>query len=285
MEFKTVSTPFNNPLSKHFRRPAIYLRLPSSGKFYPDGSIDLTTTNEIPVYPMTVKDELTLKTPDALLNGIGMVEVVKSCCPSIIDPWCMPSVDVDAVFIAIRLASYGPSMDFTSKCLNCDAKNQHAIDLQVLLDRLHPANYSEIVTIDQLKFKFKPQNYKNINQTNIITYEEQKLVTSIIANESLPEEEKIRRFNESFNKLKNMNITVLTSSIDSITTEEGIVVTDQNMLNEFLENCSRQVYEEIKLHIQKLIDQNKLEKLTLPCDECQKNYETELTFDHSNFFG
>mgnify|MGYP003705654645 CR=1 FL=1 len=108
-----------NPLSKHFRQPSIYIKLPSKGRFWPENTLELPLNGEIPVYPMTVKDELTLRTPDALLNGTGMVDVIKSCCPNIKDPWAMPAVDVDPVFIAIRLASYGPTMELNTTCTNC----------------------------------------------------------------------------------------------------------------------------------------------------------------------
>jgi hypothetical protein len=50
-----------NPLKQYFRRPAIYLRLPSNGKFYSQGAIDLPDNKEIPVYPMTAIDEITTK--------------------------------------------------------------------------------------------------------------------------------------------------------------------------------------------------------------------------------
>ena len=55
-----------NPLAKHFRQPAIYLQLPSGGKYWPDGSIDLPLNGQIPVYPMTTRDEISIRTPDAL---------------------------------------------------------------------------------------------------------------------------------------------------------------------------------------------------------------------------
>ena len=64
-----------NPLSKYFRQPKIYLRLPSKGKFYSPGSLVMTESGELPVYAMTAKDELLIKTPDALLNGEATVEV------------------------------------------------------------------------------------------------------------------------------------------------------------------------------------------------------------------
>ena len=77
----------NNPLTKFFRQPAIYLKLPSNGAFWPNDAIELPLTGEIPVYPLTTKDEIILRTPDALLNGEGVVEVIQSCCPSIKDAW------------------------------------------------------------------------------------------------------------------------------------------------------------------------------------------------------
>lgn len=274
-----------NPLAKHFRQPAIQLKLPSKGQYYPEGTLNLPVTGEIPVYPMTVKDELTLKTPDALLNGSGMVDVVKSCCPNILDPWKMPAVDVDAVFVAIRLASYDPGMDFTSKCPHCSSSNEHTVDLRVVMDNLRPADYSKSKVIDGLSFKFKPQTYQNINKTSMITFEEQRLVDSVVQNSNLTDEEKAQKFKISFDKLKDMNIDVIAVSIESITTEDGVVVNDYQLIKDFLNNCGRNVYDAIKNHIQVLIDQNKLDDLKLNCDECHKDYQTSLTFDQANFFG
>ena len=65
-----------NPLTKYFRQPKIYLRLPSKGRYYPAGSLDMPDSGELPVYAMTAKDELMFKTPDALLNGESVVEVI-----------------------------------------------------------------------------------------------------------------------------------------------------------------------------------------------------------------
>ena len=58
-----------NPLKQYFRQPAIYLRLPTGGKYWPPGSIELTHNGEFSVYPMTAIDEITYRTPDALFNG------------------------------------------------------------------------------------------------------------------------------------------------------------------------------------------------------------------------
>ena len=100
-----------NPLFKHFRQPAIHIKLPSEGQYWPAGSVEIPQTGELPIYPLTTRDELTLRTPDALMNGSSVVDVMQSCCPSIKNAWDMPSVDVDAILIAIRIASYGHELE------------------------------------------------------------------------------------------------------------------------------------------------------------------------------
>ena len=272
----------NNPLFKHFRQPAIYLKLPSQGRFYPEGTIELSVTNDIPIYPMTVKDEITLKTPDALLNGAGMAEIVKSCCPSIKDPWVIPAVDLDAIFVAIRLASYGQGMDITTTCPHCNETNENTVNLTNILDNIKPADYTEPATIDNLVFKFKPQSYKDINLMNIVTFEERKLVNNIMDSD-IDEAEKKRLFDISFKKITDLNVDLLISCIESITVD-GNAVTDADMIRDFLNNCSRQSYTAIKDKIQDLVNKNKLDDMNLTCSECTKEYATALEFDQANFF-
>jgi len=281
-----MQTASSNPLSKHFRRPAIHLQLPSAGKFWPDGALDLPVTGAIPVYPMTVKDELTLKTPDALMNGSGMMDVVKSCCPNIVDPWSMPTLDVDPIFIAIRIASYGHGMDITAVCPHCNTKNEYKIDLRVITDNIKRANFDTPVTIDGLVFRFKPQRYRDLNQTSMITFAEQRLIDTVVLNDSLTQEEKTHQFTESFEKLRQLNIKLISTSISSITTEDGTTVADADQISEFLDSCSRQIYSDIKKSVDRLVEANKIEPFEVICEneECLKEYTTSLTFDQANFF-
>ena len=100
-----------NPLASFFRQPKIYVSLPSKGEFYPEGSLVKTHNNEYPVFAMTARDELLFKTPDALMNGVATREVITSCIPNILDPLKIPSLDVDAILSAIRIATYGEEME------------------------------------------------------------------------------------------------------------------------------------------------------------------------------
>lgn len=277
----------SNPLAKHFRQPALYLALPSKGRFYPEGDIDLSATGTIPVYPMTVRDELTLKTPDALLNGQAVVDVIKSCCPSIKDPWELPSIDLDPIFIAIRLASYGKEMEFSSTCPHCKETNEFNLDLNVILDNVPKVNFNRSTEFDGLTFKFKPQKYKNMNRISMINFEQDKLIQNIVNNPDLTEEDKMAQFKVSFEKLRQLNIDLVVDSIESVTTEDGVVVTDRDMIAEFLDRCSRQVYDNIKKTVDELVNECKVKPLALTCsnEECGKEFQTALSFDHSNFFG
>ena len=109
-ELQQGQIPQENPLKKYYRQPKQYIKLPSGYKFYPEGAINVSESGEIAVYPMTAKDELLFKTPDALLNGEATVSVIQSCAPAIKNAWAMPSIDCDAALIAIRMATYGESM-------------------------------------------------------------------------------------------------------------------------------------------------------------------------------
>ena len=277
-----MANPATNPLFKHFRQPAIYLRLPGQGRFWPEGALDVPVTGEIPVYPMTVKDEITIKTPDALMNGVGVADVIQSCCPNIKDAWKTPSCDLDAILIAIRLASYSNEMDIETNCPSCKAENSNVVDLRVLLDNLRVPEYDP-VSLQGLTFNFKPQAFETLNTANMILFEQRRLLDTI-TNSELPDEEKSKQFNLVFPKLTDMNIMSLVNCIESIITEDNLIVAEVKHIKEFIENCDRNVYNEIKTQIESLIKDNKLSPLEITCTECDTTYKSELNFDNSNFF-
>ena len=67
MTEQTTGQNTSNPLQKYFRQPKLHVRLPSGGKYYPPGALDLPESGEVAIYPLTAKDELLLKTPDSLI--------------------------------------------------------------------------------------------------------------------------------------------------------------------------------------------------------------------------
>ena len=122
-----------NPLNKYFRQATVYVKLPS-GLQYPASAIEPAESGELAVQPMTAMDEIKFKTPDALMNGQGVVDVIQSCIPQIKDAWQVVSYDLDAIFLAIRIATYGETMDITYTLPGTTEKREHTIFCQIFHD-------------------------------------------------------------------------------------------------------------------------------------------------------
>lgn len=273
-----------NPLSKYFRQPSIYVKLPSDGRFWPESDLVMPENRELPIYPMTTKDEVTLKTPDALMNGAGVVSIIQSCCPNIVNAWNMPSIDLDLVLIAIRIASYGHSMDFTAKCPHCTEDNENAIDLRTLIDRVQCPDYSNKLVYNDLKIKLKPQSYFANNRGKSIRFEEQKLMQAL-ANVDLSDEVRNAEIAKSMEKIIQLGIDTITSSTEYIELEDGTVVTDPAHINEFYNNTKGDLSRLIQEELSSVSQRAGLQPIALKCTGCEKEFSVPLEFDYANFFG
>lgn len=272
-----------NPLSNYFRQPKMYLRLPSRGKFYPEGALDISAIDEYPVYAMTAKDELLFKTPDALMNGQSTVSVIKSCIPAIKDPWQMPSLDLDACLVAIRIATYGENMDVTATCPECNTLNDFTLSLLAYLDSINNFTYEDTLQVGPLIVKIRPYSYKEVSKTAIKTLEQQKIL-SIVNDENLSDEEKLERFGTSFLRLTEMTVDVICGCIESIVTPEG-TVSDAAVIREFIENTTSEIFNTIKDHVDSMKKSMQLQTQNAKCTNCSHQWDVSLEMDQTNFFG
>lgn len=273
-----------NPLSSFFRHAAIHLRLPSKGRFWPDDALDMPLNEELEILPMTTKDEITLRTPDALLNGSGIVSIIQSCVPSIKDAWQTPSVDVDALLIAIRIATYGEELDFDTTCPHCKAENAHAIDLRAILDGINCPDYSNKIEYETMKIKLKPQAYFTANKTNMISFEEQKII-QVLNDSTLDVAVKGIEINKSMQKLADLRIDTVTDSTEYVELEDGTIVTNREHLREFYENAENKVVKNIQKILAELGESAAIQPKETACTECEKAYSVPIDFNYSNFFG
>jgi hypothetical protein len=271
-----------NPLSKYFRQPAIYLRLPSDGRYWPEGTLDLPLNSEIPVYPLTTKDEIILRTPDALLNGSGVVEVIQSCCPNIKDAWHTPSVDVDAILIAIRVASFGEKMDSETKCPHCEESNNHEVDLPGMLSKIICPTYSK-VNIDELQFKLKPQPFFGKNNENAIDYAEQR-IRQALEQPDIDAEVRTAEITKSIERLIEISINTIVDSIEYIELPSGEIVNNKEHILHFFQNTDRSIINRLQAELGKINQEGALEPIIVHCGGCNKEYGIPLVFDYSNFF-
>lgn len=270
-----------NPLKQYFRRPEIYLKLPSGGKFYPADSIDLPDNQELPVYPMTAIDEITSKTPDALFNGTAVVDIIKSCIPNIKNPWDIPIIDLDPILVAIRAASNGTTLDIESQCPSCNEEASYGINLIGLLSSLTAGNYNEVVKVNELTFKFTPFSYKKINNINMAQFEIEQAIRRL---DSITDDD--ARQAESgavLKRLNNLSMELISESIESITTPTAIV-TEKEYILDFLQNCDRKSFEQLRTTAVQLRESSQLKPLDVKCIHCQHEYKQKLTLNVSDFF-
>jgi hypothetical protein len=272
----------NNPLKQYFRQPAIYIKLPSQGKNYPPGTLNMTPTGELPVYPMTAIDEITYRTPDALYNGQATVNVIQSCVPDIKDAWSIPTTDIDTLLIAIRIASHGHDMDFGTTCPACREDGERTIDLRTVLDTIQVADYNRTVHAGDMEIFFKPLTYKYLNNNNQMQYENQKLL-QMLPDADVPDVEKMTALNDALKKITDITVTALSQSIAAVKTPQATVY-EQEYIEEMLKNCDSKLFNQIKDYIIDLKAKSEMPPLKITCDKCQHNYEQNITLDMASFF-
>ncbi len=278
-----------NPLAIYMRQPKIYIRLPSNGQFWPEGSLEVSETGEYPVYSMTAKDELALKVPDALMNGQAVVDVIQHCIPNIKNAWACPNLDLDIILIAIRLATYGEMM--TTPVKIADLELEYQVDLRVVMDDLQrQIQWNSIVPInDELTVFVKPLTYKNIAHAAVQAFETQKIM-DVVNDKTMSDEQKIALFKESFSRMTQVTLGSIIDSIDRIESVHGST-SDPAHIKEFIDNIDKEIYSKIEQHLTALRENNNVKPMRVGVtDEMrEKGYvgdtiEIPITFDPSTFF-
>jgi hypothetical protein len=277
-----------NPLSKYFRQPKLFAALPSNGKFYPADALETVETGEYPIYSMTAKDELTMKTPDALLNGQATVELIKSCVPNIKDPWSLPSIDLDALLIAIRLATYGETMTLQVKTPVTGEEKEMSINLRDILDNFSGIEFDNVIQTGDMTVYLRPLTYKEFTKSALKTFEQQRIF-NIVNDEQISDEDKLQAFTNSFAKLTDLTVDMMANHIAAIEIGDTRVDNRQH-IDEFMKNADKSFYEVIQKHLESQKLKFTIQPLIASAtpEEIEQGvpatYEVPVTFDQSNFF-
>lgn len=281
----------NNPLMNYMRQPKIYIKLPSGGEFWPAKSIDIPENKEFPVFSMTARDELLFKTPDALLNGQAVVDVIHSCFPNIKNAWDCPTLDLDTILIALRLATYGEKMPFSHTIPGTTEEVDYDLDLTRLLDQQQSIYWADQVVINpELIIYVKPLTYKHLTQTNIKSFETTRIL-NMVNDDTISDEDKLAMFNNSFSNLTKITVDLMAQSIYKI--EAGDTeVTNAQHISEFIANADRDIFDKVQQHLNALKENNGLKPLEFATTPEQQQelgapatYKVPINFNNSDFFG
>ena len=270
----------NNPLKQYFRRPAIHIRLPSKFNYTPD-IIEFPPTGELPVYPMTANDEITSRTPDALFNGSAVVSIIKSCVPSIKNPWKIINSDIETILIAIKIATTGDEMEVDTSCPSCSETMRFGVNLSQLLSGISVGDYNKELMLGDLSVKFNEVTYQQNNANNTEQFEIQRGLAQLDSFEN--GEAKNKAASELLAKMNELSQKILGKSIQYIKTPET-TVTDQNFILDFLQNCDKKMYDKIRDKSIELRDSSSSKPLQFKCINCKHEYKQTVAFNVTDFF-
>ena len=275
----------NNPLIQAYRKPALYITLPSGGKFYtskPKMSID----GELAVYPMTARDELITKTPDALFNGEATNALIRSCCPDIEDPDQVPVNDLLTILIAIRQASYGDSIEVDVQCPECDYLNQMAFDANRIMSGAKSSeDVDNVVTLsNEFRVALKPYSLRDRTLLQIQQVKQTKMVQAM-ADQSLTDEQQTEMFGRTFVEIADLTVQLITNCITEVVmpgADESI--TDNEVIKEWLQQVTRADYDLIRNKVEELSDSGINQQFKVTCQDCNHTWDSTVDLDIANFF-
>jgi hypothetical protein len=270
----------NNPLQQYFRQPKIFVGLPSKGIYNKLGSLSGDVTN-MPVYGMTGMDEMLLKTPDALMSGESTVRVVESCCPFIKDGWEVTTLDNDLILAAIRIATYGNEMEINHVCSECKTENDYTLDMSSLIDHYSNYQYDNKITLKELVVKMQPLTYRQSTDFSLENYKLQQRM--IQANALEDTDERKLALAELYEELGLLQRNIFNASIEAVEVQ-GQVVSERSYIAEWLANCDKEIFDSIKLQINKNRDAMDPPAHHVKCDTCGHEADIAIELDQSNFF-
>jgi hypothetical protein len=270
-----------NPLQKYFRQPKIFISLPSKGLYYSANCFQGDYTN-VPIMAMTGLDEILMRTPDALFNGEATYKIIESCCPYVKNAKGIPSLDIDTLLMAIKIATYGPTLKVGHNCQHCGEENEYVLDLNVLIDHFQNLKFVNTIQIDSaLTIKIKPLTYE---QANILSLENFKLQKTTLKASSIDDEdEKIKVVDEIFKDLSELQYSLLLASIESVQIE-GMIVTDPAHISEWLRNMEKNTFNAIKEKLEENKNAWNVPNQQVQCGNCQADNTITPVLDQSNFF-
>ncbi len=273
-----------NPLAQYFRTFKMYLRMPSGTSYYKNDVIEFTDKGEVGILPMTGKDELILKNPDALLNGEALIEVLTSCVPALKNPRALLTNDIDTLITAIRYATFNDSLETDLKCPKCGHENHFKLDLQYALDNMGTLDSEYVVNLETGVSVFvKPYSFPEVMISLHADFERNKL-SRALESETLSEAEKSKILGNAFKELAKTKFDLMVGGIVKVVDESrNINVTDRNFILQFVQNIDKKSADKISDQIAEINEIGVKRTFTAICEKCEHNWENEIDFNPVNF--
>ena len=271
-----------SPLKKYARQPKIYIDLPSKGKYYNSGVLYEDSYSNLAVFSMTANDEILYRTPDALINGEATAKNIQSCIPSIVKPFDLVTLDVDALLLSIRMATYGPKMTVGQRCRKCNEENQYEIDITRYIEYLNAIEFEDSMMYENFKINFVPLTYTQYTdlQKESVGYQR---ALSIQLPKITNDNEKDKFQDQILTSIAKMNMKTILLSIHSIEVD-GEIEQDKGEIYNWIESYDVDLFRSIKKHIDTQYQRWLLPEESVQCASCEATDKVRITIDQTDFF-
>ena len=243
----------NNALQQFYRKPHFSITLPSRGKWYADDAIE-AKGGKVQIYSMTAADDTRFKSTEAFLSDVATYALIRSCVPAIKKPEAIPTVDLDAILLSIRRASYGDVYTTKANVPNTDEEISLDLSIEKLVNDLPNAAeiWDDTLTItnehdQKLKLTIAPVKLDTMfTATKQIVQQQQK--TQEISTKNVSAFDKITEIDNQMCSLGKISVAVLANSITCLETE-NFKTSRPEEIKQFVANIDVAYYQAIRDHI------------------------------------
>lgn len=293
--------------------PPVEIALPTRGLFYPDGVLGSgIDPAHISVGTLGILDEFKYRDPFLLVSGNAMGHMITHLCgKQIMAPEELCELDVEAILIAGRLASYGPMLKLTHHCalmkpkplaedeqpndppdqIPCNYQNQIQVDLHEFILRYGPieneGRFEVLLPRVGQTVYLKPTPYRTtINiMRNVLANRKRMDELSEHQDEFIMNPDMFTQYEDLINLSTEMQIQTLLDCIYAVRTRSGVLVEDPKEIAAWIFELPKSDHDVIAKHIQELTEEfRKISIVAYQCQECKGTNEFNLQMNAEILF-
>lgn len=275
-----------NPLSKYTKIEEIYIKLPTNNMVEYTDALD-NENIECGVCARSARDELLFNNPEALMNGQAVVKVIENCVPNIKDANKLFVPDVEALLIAIKIATKEKSYEINTHCPECEKEGAFERDLEYLINTMSYLEEKPVLALDSgLVLYFTPITWELHSKMAMDMY---KMRQEMKINDSmeLDEKEKVRIGNEIFSKIADFQFQSICESIlyIELPDENSTKVDDKAFIKEWVSEQPKAILTQIMNQVESMNRIGVSDSMDVSCSECNHEWTIEgIRFDPTSFF-
>lgn len=303
----------NNPLLSELQDvfPPVEIALPTRGIFYPKGVLgDGVDANCIAVHTLGIMDEFKYRDPFLMVSGKAIHHLLHHICgEQILLPEELCEIDVEAILLASRIASYGPKLKLNHTCTRmreklpegetsgptesvpCGHQNVLQLDLHEFILRYGPIENEtrfevKLPKVGQTVY-LRPTPYRTTLEVmrNVMGNRQKLENLQSHQDEFIMDPELFMQYEDMLRLSADLQIQTLLDCIWAVRTRAGHLVEDPREIMAWIFELPKSDHDVIAKRISELTeDFRKISIINYTCDECHQENEFNLQMNAEILF-